>query len=487
MPPSDERRARRVKAADKAEADGGGLAVAILSAFAIFAYLLIAPTTLMDGDTGWHLATGRWIAAHGAVPTADPFSYTAAGRPWVAHEWLSELVMYAAWRAGGWSGLIVLVGAALAALFAIVAAHLRRWMSGRATLLAMALLAIGLHPSILARPHVFALPLLAAWLGTLLRAREAGRAPPPPLAALMLVWANAHGSFVFGLALSAVFALEALIAAAPADRRAVVLGWGAFGLLAGGAALCTPAGLHGLLYPFYVNGLALLPYLDEWRPADFAGLSGFELVLLAGLFFTLVKRTAVPPVRLLLLLGVLHLALEHARQGSVLIVVGLLVLAEPLGRGWAGRTASRATTLLREERALLGMVLALATGLAGYRIAVPIIRADAATVPATAIDRLPPALRTRRVFNEYSFGGSLVLAGIRPFIDGRSDMYGDAFSIDYFRIAKGDLARFRAADARWRFGWTMLPPANPLVPALDADPHWRRIYADEVAVVHIRR
>ncbi len=79
----------------------GGWVVTMLVALIGFAYALNGPSMLMDGDTGWHLATGRWIVAHGTVPTIDPFSYTAHGRPWVAHEWLSELAMYATWRVAG--------------------------------------------------------------------------------------------------------------------------------------------------------------------------------------------------------------------------------------------------------------------------------------------------------------------------------------------------------------------------------------------------
>lgn len=461
------------------------IALAALAAFAAFAFMLIVPTALRDGDTGWHLATGAWIVAHGSVPTADPFSYTAAGRPWVAHEWLSEVAMYAAWRLGGWSGLILLFGAALAALYAIIARALERWLSPLAVVVALLLLTTGLLPSLLARPHMLALPLLAAWLVVLLDAREAGRAPALGHAALMLVWANMHGSFVFGLGLVGVFALEALIAAAPGERRRTILRWGGFGLLSLVAAVMTPSGVHGLLFPFQVGSLKLLPYLNEWQPADFATFSGFELILLVTLFALLVRPARIPPVRLLLLLGTLHLALQHTRQEIVLVVVGALLLAEPLGRAWAAGPRPRRAP--RAPRPLLLSLAILALALGAYRIAVPVLRTDSAGVPVTAIAHLPPALRGQRVFNEYSFGGSLILAGIRPYIDGRSDMYGDAFTIDYFKIAGGDANRWRRADARWRFVWTLLPPRSPLVARLDRDPQWRRAYADATAVIHVRR
>lgn len=386
---------------------------------------------------------------------------------------------------------MLLFGAALVVLYAQVALYLRRWLSPRAAAFALLLMSVGLAPWILARPHILALPILTGWLIALMRAREEDRAPPLWLAGLMLLWANAHGSFVFGLALTGCFALEALIAAAPASRLNVVIRWGAFGALSLLAALATPGGIDGLLYPFYVSGLALLPLIGEWTPTKFESVSGFEIVLLVTLFLSLYRPVRVPALRLLLLLGVLHLALEHMRQQVVLMVVGVLVLAEPLGKAWSGVETPRAPFFAavwrdrRELAPLLGVALLLFAGTAGYRMFVPFERSDSYGVPATAVGHIPPTLRNQPVFSEYSFGGLLILNGIRPYIDGRSDMYGDAFTQDYVKIARGDVARWRAADAKWKFGWTMMPPKSELVAVLDKEKGWRRLYADEWAVIHV--
>jgi hypothetical protein len=467
------------------------LILALLAPFTAFAFMAVLSTALRDGDTGWHLATGAWIVAHAGVPHADPFSFTAPGKPWIAHEWLSELLMFLAFRTAGWGGLMLLFGAALATLYAQVALHLRRWMSPTAAALTLVYMSIGLMPSLLARPHLLALPILAGWLLALMRARELNRAPSLWLAALMLVWANVHGSFVFGLALAGVFALEALITAVPARRLEIVVRWGSFGSLCLVAALLTPAGLEGLLYPFYVNGLALLPLIGEWRPANFSGVSGFEVVLLSALFFLLYRPTRVPVIRLLLVLGVLHLGLEHIRQQIVLMVVGTLVLAEPIGRAWSSRELPRApllSLLWRDRRELMPIFavgLLLFSVVAGSRLLVPFVRPDSYGVPITAIRHIPRTLRSQPVFSEYSFGGLLIFQGIRPYIDGRSDMYGDAFTQDYVRIAHGDAGRWSAAQAKWKFAWTILPPDTALVAILDKDKGWHRLYADKWAVVHV--
>jgi hypothetical protein len=463
----------------------------LLASFIAFAFVTVLSSAFADGDTGWHIATGQWIATHGTVPRSDPFSFSARGHPWVAHEWLSELLMYGAWRYGGWSGLILLFGTAAAALYAIIALHLRRWQRPGAAALMMVYLSIGLAQSLLARPHLLALPILAAWLIALLRARERERAPPLALAILMFVWANAHGSFVFGLALAGGLGLEALIAAAPADRLRVIRRWGLFGIVSLVAALATPAGVEGLLYPIYVNNLSLLSLIAEWRPARLTA-SALEILLLSGLFFLFLRPVRIPILRLLILLVALHITFEHARNQMVLVTLATILLAEPLGRAWAGDAERPRLALLprlwaerRELAPLLAVGLLLFLGTATYRLVTPFDRPDSYGVPITALRNLPSGLRDKPVFNEYSFGGLLAFEGIAAFIDGRSDMYGDAFTTDYFKIANGDAARWKAAEARWKFAWTILPPDTALVKILDREPGWRRAYSDKWAVIHV--
>jgi hypothetical protein len=474
------------------DADLPDIAFLLLTSFIAFAFVTVLSSAFADGDTGWHIATGQWIATHGMVPRSDPFSFTARGHPWVAHEWLSELLMYGAWRYGGWSGLILLFGTAAAALYAIVTLHLLRWQRPGAAALMMVYLSIGLAQSLLARPHLLALPILAAWLIALLRARERERAPPLAFAILMFVWANMHGSFVFGLALAGGLGMEALVAAPPSDRLRVIRQWGLFGIVSLAAAMATPAGLDGLLYPFYVNNLSLLSLISEWQPARFGGVNGLEVLLLSGLFFLFLRPVRIPVLRLLILLVALHITLEHIRNQMVLVILATILLAEPLGRAWAEQAERPRLAVLprlwaerRELAPLLAVGLLLFVGAATYRLITPFDRPDSYGVPVTALRNLPPGLRDKPVFNEYSFGGLLAFEGIAPFIDGRSDMYGDAFTADYVKIANGDAARWKAAEARWKFAWTILPPDNALVKVLDRESGWRRAYADKWAIIHV--
>ena len=70
---------------------------------------------LADPDTHWHIAVGTWILEHGAVPDVDIYSFTFAGQPWIAKEWLSQLLMALAYNIGGWGGVVALSAAAVGA------------------------------------------------------------------------------------------------------------------------------------------------------------------------------------------------------------------------------------------------------------------------------------------------------------------------------------------------------------------------------------
>ena len=398
----------------------------------------------------------------GRVLTADPFSHTNAGKPWTMHEWLAEVIMALAFRAGGWSGLLLLFGAIVGVMAGLVAAYVRRWLSPLSTVVVLALTAVCVAPSLLARPHIMALACLAGWTLILIRARDRDAAPSLFAVVLMTVWANLHGSFVMGLALIGPFALEALI-----SRRAepwpVVRSWGLFGLAAVAAALVTPHGAYGLIYPFQLMGMEANAVIQEWGPTDFARPEPFAFVLVAVLFCALWKGLKVPPIRLIILLGLLLMAMKHVRHQPVLGVVGALLLAQPLSMVFP--PLARTVTV---------------------RMTLPLVRGDGPCTPATAFSHIPAHLRTGPVFNDFGYGGYLIANGVRPFIDGRIDMYGDTFVAAFEKARMGDKAALATLLDRYEVQWTLLAPDTPAVALLDTTPGWRKVYTDGYAVIHVR-
>jgi hypothetical protein len=176
------------------------------------------------------------------------------------------------------------------------------------------------------------------------------------------------------------------------------------------------------------------------------------------------------------------MALTHQRHELVLALIAPLFLAEPIGRSF-GRTAARPPQPLAAPLALFALVVA---ALIGWRAVHPVERRDAVNTPLTALAHVPPQVRAKPVLNTYSFGGYLAFRGVRPFIDGRADMYGDDFFRHDMALMRGDDAEFDRAMKRYGFAWTILSPREALVRRMDAKPGWRRIYADKRAVVHVR-
>ncbi|HVP98053.1 MAG TPA: hypothetical protein VMS87_02155, partial [Roseiarcus sp.] len=154
--------AARSDAGPRSDSILSGLIVALGAAF-LFALAAFAPAVLGDGDTWSHIATGEWIFKHGAVPRSDPFSHSIPGAPWIAHEWFSEILLTLAYRFADWSGVALLTACAAGGAALILGLRVSRQLSGGA-LAATLMLGLGLWTAnLLARPHVLALPVTAAW------------------------------------------------------------------------------------------------------------------------------------------------------------------------------------------------------------------------------------------------------------------------------------------------------------------------------------
>ena len=445
----------------------------MLTVVLIPAVLGSSKTIFNDGDVSWHIATGQWILDHHAIPHADPFSFTWLGKPWVPIEWLSELLYASAYRLAGYGGVAALVTAALIALHAVVFLNASRWI--RIALIPIVAMDLPLIPMLLARPHVLTWPLLAFWTWLMLRAREQDRAPPLVAALLMALWANLHGSFVFGLAIAGAFGLEALVQSR--DRKRAFRQWLIFGIGCVAALFINGNGIEGVLHPLRFTQLQMLPLIDEWKSSNPTVTPFFFGVLAIIIALIVWKRPRLPWVRWLLLAALLGLALLQVRHQAMLAIVAAMVL--PQGFAREGRRAPI-------ESGAIAMTAVVALALIVVRAVLPLDPPENPANPWKLIAAVPQQYRSQPVLNGYSMGGPLILSGIRPYIDGRGDMYGDRLVLGYARIIHGDAQAFADAVRRWNISWAILPNGSRLIPVLDRTPGWRRIAGDKAGVVYVR-
>lgn len=265
----------------------GGIDLArAMGMFVVLCGFVVTARTLADNSLFTHLATGRIILDSGSVPSVDPYSVTAAGRPWTVQSWLPSLIyaaIEAAWSAGGIRLLNGVLGAALAGGLW----RLSRPADGLVSRAGLVLLPTAMGATWWAsRPLLFALVLFTAAL--VIWQSDRGGVLLAPIVAL---WVNSHGSFPL------LFVFLALAGAGrAADDRALprpelrLLGWSLVG-----AALAATSGLGRRLLVFPVQLLdrrEALEGVTEWSTPSFTHWTEYLFLVNLGLLVLAARRRA---------------------------------------------------------------------------------------------------------------------------------------------------------------------------------------------------
>ena len=137
-----------------------------------------------DPGTFWHVAAGRRIFSTGQFIRTDSFSFTFAGKPWVAYEWLAECLMAVVDGLGGLDMLLVATATLLALIYTWVAHRLLRsglhWLP---TLLVTAVTVAASANHLHVRPHISTIGFLGLTFGWLCDFEARSHLSRPPLLA----------------------------------------------------------------------------------------------------------------------------------------------------------------------------------------------------------------------------------------------------------------------------------------------------------------
>ena len=451
----------------------------------VYFLLLFAGNKLLgDPDTQWQITIGRWILANGVVPETDIYSFTMAGQPWISTQWLAQVGFALALGVAGWTGPVVLAAGAIAVAFALLANFLSARLTPASTVMIVAGALVLTAAHLLARPHVLALPVLVAWVGGLIVAADRGESPSPWLLPLMTLWANVHGGFVFGLALIVPIALDAVLRKDSAARKSLAWRWTAFACAALAASCITPYGWNTLLASGKILSLGeALPLITEWHPVSFGRLGAFEICLLGLLGLALWRGVVLSQLRIVLLLGLLHMALSAVRNLEVLALVAPIVLAAPLARQIGDPDDAREPRrpmLLYVAAALWICTATLLT--ASFAHYAPADRNS----PVAAVAELK-RLHVSRVFNDYDFGGYLIANDVPTFIDGRTELFGEKFMVNHHLASELiEPDQFFTMLNDYRIEATLLRTQSAAAKLLDHLEGWRKVYSDGTATIHLR-
>ncbi|MGL4263374.1 MAG: hypothetical protein ACRCTX_17310 [Afipia sp.] len=441
---------------------------------------------LIDPDTFWQVAVGQWMVDHRAVPVTDVYSFTMQGQPWISTQWLAQVIFSQVYGWFGWAGLVALTALAIAVTYMLLTRFLVRYFGDTPVMMLLpASFIIGL-PHFYARPHALALPVMVAWVAALLSAAERRQAPPFVLVLMMTLWANLHGGFVLGLMLIGPIALDAVLNVEAPARLRLLLRWFVFGLVALAASCITPYGWNSLLAARAILNLGeALTLIREWAPADFSFLGPLEAGALLIIVLAFLKGVKLPLMRTVLFVGLLYMALAHIRNADVFALLGPMVVAAPLAAQFGGRSDA-GLTFPQPHGFATTLTAALMLGMTVTALAMGQYRPAENMSPVAAVQALKQ-LHAKRVFNDYDFGGYLISQGVAPYIDGRTELYGEKFVVEH-SAARGlrNPASFFELLEKHKIDATLLRRKTPGAQLLDQIDGWRKVFADDDVVVHVR-
>jgi hypothetical protein len=458
------------------------------------ALIALLTATVADPDLWGHVQFGRDIVGSRSIPGTDPYSFTT-DRTWVNHEWLAEVLMYAAYRVGGSHGLVGLRLLVLLATFALVSRAIRK-VEAAPVVHDVLLLAVGLGTfarADMVRPQLFSLFLFTATLVVLVEADRSRRMVLVLLIPIFACWANLHGGFIVGLGVVAMWT----------GLRLVTSGqeWGPRVLLPGAfasALLATAINPYGPgLWRFLWDTVGLgRPNIAEWQPVySSPSLLVFWIIPLAIAGFALV-RSGLPENRsYLAIIALLAIASFRVSRLDAFFCSSTVVLLGPqLARVWQNRPQGKRTG--PQPTAAVAFVAGIAAMSmlvpAGIRVASNVgcitMEAPYLPEPEAVTVFLDHGLRGK-LFTWFGYGEYAIwflAPRMRVSIDGRREtVYSDSVLENHWVVYRdGDAAAqyLRALDA----DYVWLPQWLPVIASLERY-GWVPIFRGSNSVIFARQ
>jgi len=465
----------------------------------LFIALFVMTTReISDPDFWWHLSTGKYIVETHTIPHADIFSFTNAGRPWVTHEWLAEIFIFALYALGSFPLLILIFAALMTLAFALV--YLRSPGQPYIAAFAVMLAALATAPMWGVRPQMLSLLLTSVFLWILDRKGRSIWLLP----CLMLLWVNLHSGYALGLVIVGVYVFAEIIAGFNVQSSRFEVPSLGFSLLfvlvlCIMAVLFNPNGATMYIYPFEtLTSPTMQAYIQEWFSPDFhlSEFQPFAWLLLATLAAIAVSGKRTSFVQTILLIGFGYAALRSARHIPLYAIIAAPIIAEHVwhvikSHGWVNRLNTHRQ--MTRVATIVNWILLTMMVLAGIaRVAIVLSNQTAterARFPAAATDFIQAQKIKGGIYNTYAWGGYLIwrmYPQARVFIDGRADVYGDAFIENVYLKAYRGGVDWREPLDRYDVRVVLIEPNAPLAAQLAREAPWKQVYGDQQAIVYVR-
>jgi hypothetical protein len=478
---------------------------------AIFTMAVRVPA---DTDTWWHVRSGQYIVENLTIPTTDPFSHTQAGQLWIDHGWLAQALWYGLYASGGWAAM----GLALAVLVTLSFWFIWRQIESNVFIGALSMVLGAIVSSVVwaARPQMisFLLTAVVAFILDQYKRHQSDRILIW-IPIIMLFWANIHGGFAIGFIMMLAYVAGEALNNITRHQDDPVVSWSRLkylGIAIGISLLVVVINPHTWrmwLYPFQTVGIgALRDFIQEWQSPNFHLAHAQPFIVMLVLILVAMARTGQKADWTDLTLVALWMAwaLVAARNIAIFGLVTTPILARYADLAWIRQwqvwgytripfstSGSRQSRRPRSAVYLNWLLLALVIIPALIKIYVPLtpkanLDAEQKNLPYTAIEFLQENRPSGPMFNSYNWGGYLIFKlwpDYPVYIDGRTDLYDDAFIRRYIKVMVADDGWQEVLDEDG-INLVLIEKNSTLAKFLRQNAAWLEIYSDEMAAIFIR-
>ncbi len=457
-----------------------------------------------EPDSFYHLKAGQVVLETASIPNSDPFSFVANGAEWVAHEWLSEAILFISYKVAGFWGVISFV-ALLGALtsFIIYLICRIRGVNFYISLLGILILNALTFELWIGRPQIFSYLFTALFVYLLERFRIDGRKINLILIALItLIWANMHAGFILGLAIVFAYLFGGILnhhfKLQSALDKLKLRNLSFLFISLPFIALLNPSS-----YKIFTYSYVILPAIEklgvmEWYSIlDYLYLNETVIYLaqmvifgLLGIYWYLSKRENRDFILVSLILGISVLPFISIRHIGFWPVALIPFVLEAVHRFVFVRIENRINS--KDFGILLGIVLLLFSTPKFFSF--PKEYYNRLSVPIGGAEFIKRENLKGPIFNLYNDGGFLIwnlYPSEKIFIDGRSEVYSQDKLDEYLSILGGGENWRELVYDKYKLQYFFISYRRnpekllPLIRDLEND-RWRLVYWDDLSVIYVK-
>ncbi len=469
--------------------------------------LKLCLSPLPTADTWWMLASGREIVNNYTIPKTDVFSYTAYGKPWINHEWLSSVIFYKLYQWGGWAFLYIfkivfILAAYIISLYSSYKKSNSVFASVLAGLWMVAVSGGDMYFDI--RAYIFTYLFLAISILLLNLEFENNKNTLLWLPLITLLWANTHGGFILIFVLLLIynisFGTEYMLhirgknlSLTPHLKK----GWAVlcFMFL---SSLANPYGYHILLYPFsFHKDVFYRKHLIEWIAPDYFGRNIFLTITVVVVFILLVLfRKKMNLKDFLLYIAFTHLAMTTVRHSVLYSIACMPLVAVIIREIERMKPLERLLNVTQKYGtipiAIIGLLYFLPQF---YNIDYSNLNMEKTLFPKAGVlfikmNPIPPPM-----YNPYEWGGYMIwhlYPNYKVFIDGRANtVYPESVYKESLISMRGDVGWEKILN-KYKINFVIcnkfLRDVNNhhLPDVLQKSPQWYLIFEDDVEMIFVK-